>query len=194
MVQRTLVLLKPDAVKRGIVGEIVHRLERTGLKIIGAKLFEADKEKVARHYKKDDRWAKKVGDFRLEDAAKYDIDIKELYGTDDPVKIGHMVNDSNVEYLTMGPLFGFVFEGVNAVEKVRRLVGHTFSLEAQPGTIRGDYGLETPLTSMLRKRTIFNIIHASGTPEEAEEEINMWFDEDDELLEYQRTQDQLYAY
>lgn len=193
MIQRSLVLLKPDAVQRGIVGQILERFERAGLKIVGAKLFMAERDKVANHYKKDDDWARKVGGYRISDAQEHGLDINELYGTDDPVKIGHMVNKSNVDYLTMGPIFGFVFEGANAVEKIRKLVGHTFSLEADPGTIRGDFGLEAPITSMIRKRTIYNIIHASGTVEEAQEEIKLWF-KDEELLEYKRTHEDLYSY
>jgi nucleoside-diphosphate kinase len=193
MIQRSLVLLKPDAVQRGIVGQILERFERAGLKITGAKLFMAEADKVARHYKKDDRWAKKVGGYRIEDAKKHNLDLMEIYGTVDPVKIGHMVNKSNVDYLTMGPIFGFIFEGPNAVEKVKKMVGHTFSLEAAPGTIRGDFGLEAPLTSMIRKRTIYNVIHASGTPEEAEEEIELWFKKE-EILSYKRTDEDLYSY
>jgi nucleoside-diphosphate kinase len=193
MIQRTLVLFKPDAVQRGIVGEILHRFERAGLKIAGAKFFIPDKKKVADHYKKDDEWAKKVGNHRLEDAKKHNLDLKEIYGTDDLVKIGHMVNESNFDYLTMGPVLGAVLEGVNAVDKVKTMVGHTFSSDATPGTIRGDYSLESPLTSLIRKRTIYNIIHASGTIEEAEDEVKMWFDED-ELYDYKRAEDSLYSY
>lgn len=193
MIQKSLVLIKPDALQRGISGDIIFRLERAGLKIVGAKLFTAKSEMVAKHYKKDDDWAKKVGNHRIEDANTNNVDIKEIYGTEDPVKIGHMVNKANVDYLTMGPVFGFVFEGVNAIAKIRKLVGHTFTLEAEPGTIRGDYGLESPLTSMLRKRTIYNMIHASGSKEEAEAEINMWFT-DDEILSYKRVHEDLYNY
>ena len=93
----------------------------------------------------------------------------------------------------MGPVIGFVFEGPNAVDKIRKLVGHTFSLVAEPGTIRGDYGLEQPVTSLVRTRTIYNMIHASGTVEEAEEEIKLWF-EDEEILEYKRVHEDLYKY
>lgn len=193
MIQRSLVLMKPDAVQRGIVGEIIARFERAGLKIVGAKLFQADPEQVKKHYKKDKEWKVKIGGHRLEDAEKYELDIKEYYGTDDPETIGGMVNDANVNYITMGPVFGFVFEGVNAVAKIRKLVGHTFSLEAEPGTIRGDYGMEAPITSLLRKRTIYNIIHASGSVEEAEEEIKMWFGEN-EILSYKRSHDDIYGY
>jgi nucleoside-diphosphate kinase len=193
MIERSLVLMKPDAVQRGIVGEILQRFERAGLKILGTKMFIPDPERVAKHYKKDKKWKIKVGGHRIEDAKKFDLDIKEYYGTDDPETIGDMVNKANVDYLTMSPVIGFVFEGPNAVEKIRKLVGHTFSLHAEPGTIRGDYGLEQPLTSLLRKRTVYNIVHASGTVEEAEDEIKMWF-KDDELLEYRRVHEDLYSY
>jgi len=193
MLQKSLVLLKPDAVQRGVVGEILQRFERAGLKIVGAKLFEADPEKVRNHYAKDKEWKVMVGNHRLEDAAAHCLNIHDYYGTDDPETIGDMVNQANIDYMTMGPVLGFVFEGVNAVKKVRKLVGHTFSLEAEPGTIRGDYGLETPLTSLIRKRTVFNMIHASGTPEEAEEEVVLWF-KPEEILSYRRTHEDLYSY
>ncbi len=193
VVERSLILIKPDAVQRGIIGEILNRFERAGLKMVGAKLFMADAEKVANHYKKDSEWKIKVGNLRIEDAEMHGLDITEYYGTNDPETIGDMVNKANVDYITMGPVFGFVLEGPHAVEKVRRLVGPTFSLEAQPGTIRGDYGLELPITSLLRKRTIYNMIHASGTIEEAEEEINLWF-KPEELVTYKRVHEDLYNY
>ncbi len=193
MIEQSLVLMKPDAVQRGIVGEILHRFERAGLKIVGTKMFVADTKKVESHYKKSKEWKVEIGSHRIKDAQTYGLDIKEYYGTEDPETIGDMVNRANIEYMTMGPVIGFVFEGPNAVEKIRKLVGHTFSLHAEPGTIRGDYGLEVPLTSLLRKRSIFNVIHASGTVEEAKEEVALWFSKD-EILSYKRVHDELYSY
>jgi len=193
MIQKTLVLLKPDAVKRGIVGEILHRFERAGLKMVAVKLTQSDRELAAKHYQKDDVWAEKVGKIRLEDCVKYNISVTDLYGTDDPTKIGHMVNEYNFDFLTSGPVLAMVFEGVNAVKRIRDIVGFTIPSEAAPGTIRGDFGLDSAYTSMIRKRTIYNFIHASGTVDEAKDEIDLWF-KADEVLSYRRVHEDLYSY
>lgn len=193
MIQRSLVLMKPDAVKRGIVGEILHRFERVGLKVVATKLVHATKELSKKHYNKDDAWKLKVGKIRLVDCEKHGLDAEEIYGTSDPVKIGGIVNDSNHDYLSSGPVMAIVFEGVNCVDTIKKLVGPTYSIDAPAGTIRGDFGTESPYTSLIRKRTIFNMIHASGTPEEAEYEISLWF-KDDEVLKYRRVHEDLYSY
>jgi len=193
MIQRSLVLMKPDAVKRGIVGEILHRFERVGLKMVAVRMMQVSKEHATKHYKKDDAWAKKVGEMRLSECEKYSIDVLEFYGTDDPIKIGHKVNEYNFEFLCSGPVLAIVFEGVNAVKRIRDLVGFTIPNEAAPGTIRGDFGLDSAYTGMIRKRTVYNFIHASGTPEEAEEEIHLWFREED-ILSYRLVHEDLYNY
>ena len=186
-------LMKPDAVKRGIVGEILHRFERAGLKIVASKLVAASRDLSEKHYNKDDAWKIKIGKIRLEDCAKHGIDVKTVYGTDEPLRIGHIVNESNHDYLTSGPVLAFVLEGVNCVEKVRSLIGPTYSIDAPAGTIRGDFGSESPYTSLVRKRTIFNMVHASGNAEEAEYEISLWFDPK-EILSYKRVHEDLYSY
>ena len=193
MIQRSLVLLKPDAVQRGIAGEILQRFERAGLKIIGAKLLEADEDVVKKHYKKDEAWHRKIGELNIKDCNVHDISVMEIFGTEDAEEIGKIVNGWLYDMFKIGPVFAFVLEGPNAVKKIRDLVGHTYPDAALPGTIRGDFGLDSAFTSMKRKRAVLNLIHASGTPEEAEEEINMWFDKK-ELLKYKRTNDDLYAY
>ncbi len=192
-IEKTLVLLKPDAVKRGIVGEVLHRFERCGLKIIGVKMILATRDTVEKHYEKDDEWRKKIGNLRLEEAKNFGVDAKEIFETEDPVKIGESVNQANFDFILSGPILAVVIEGVNAVVKVRNLVGGTHPHTATPGTIRGDFGLDSPLTSMLRKRTIFNLMHASGTVEEANKEIELWF-KPQELFSYRRVHDDLYSY
>jgi nucleoside-diphosphate kinase len=193
MIEKSLVLMKPDAVQRGIVGEILLRIERAGLKIVGAKLISADKEITKKHYKKDAAWHKKIGEFNIQDCEKFDLDVEEIFGTSDPVKIGEIVNKWLFDMFDTGPIFAFVFEGPNAVEKIRGLVGSTYPNSAPAGTIRGDFALDSPFTSLKRKRAVFNLIHASGTVDEATEEIKLWFDEK-ELLSYKRTHDELYSY
>jgi nucleoside-diphosphate kinase len=193
MIERSLVLMKPDAVQRGIVGEILARFERMGLKIVGAKLIQIDEEFGSRHYCHNDEWAKKVGSFNLKDCEEQDIDPMEVFGTKDPVEIGRQVDKWNAEFLSMGPVLALVLEGPHAVQRIRDHVGGTFSLISAPGTIRGDYGLDSALAGLRRGRTSFNMVHASGTVDEAKEEIKLWF-EDNELLEYRRVHEDLYSY
>ncbi len=194
MVQKSLVLLKPDAVRRGITGEVLDRFEQTGLKIIGAKLLNAaDPEVSHKHYYKDEEWHKKVGELNLKDCADLELDPMDIFGTKDAVEIGRIVNEWLFAYVEKGPIFAFVFEGPHAVEKIRSLVGPTYPVTAPPGTIRGDYGLDSTVTSLQRKRAVYNLIHASGTPEEAEYEIGLWF-KPEELISYRRPEEDVYQY
>ncbi|RJR27979.1 nucleoside-diphosphate kinase [candidate division WWE3 bacterium] len=193
MIQKSLVLMKPDAVKRGIVGEILHRFERSGLKMVGAKLVHADQALAGKHYPNSDEWKMKVGQRTIDDCEKYGIDLMENMGTTDPVRVGEIVKQWNVDFLTSGPVLAVVFEGVNAVERVRALVGETVPVKAMPGTIRGDFSLDSAIAANRRKRTIFNLIHASGSEEEAEIEIKLWFKEN-ELFSYRRVHEDLYMY
>jgi nucleoside-diphosphate kinase len=193
MIQRSLVLLKPDAVQRGVMGDILSRFERAGLKVVGAKLIKADKDTAEKHYKKDKEWQKKVGNIQISDCEKFGLNAEEIFGTEDPAEIGEIVNGWLYGLFDEGPVFAFVFQGPGAVDKIRALVGSTFPDTAPPGTIRGDYGLDSSFSSLKRKRAVFNLIHASGTAEEAEEEIGIWFTEE-EILEYKRADEDVYRY
>jgi nucleoside-diphosphate kinase len=193
MVERSLVLLKPDAVVRGVTGEILHRFERVGLKIVGMKMVHAEIEFVKKHYLTTDDKLKIIGERTLSDCNEYGIDVQENMGTTDPVEIGRMVWNWNVEFLSSGPVLAIVFEGVNAVQNIRNMVGSTVPSKAAPGTIRGDFSLDTAVGANKRKRTVFNLIHASGTVEEANEEINLWF-KDSELYSYRRLHEDYYRY
>ena len=193
MIQRSLVLMKPDAVKRGIVGEILHRFERAGLKMVAVKLVQADEKLAVAHYPNSDEWKLKVGQRTLDDCAKYGIDIVANMGTDDPLKVGEIIKQWNVDFLTSGPVLAIVFEGIHAVERVRSLVGDTIPVKAMPGTVRGDFSLDSALAANRRKRTVFNLIHASGSPEEALDEIKLWFKEE-EIVSYKRVHEDLYLY
>lgn len=193
MIQKSLVLLKPDAVKRGIVGEILQRFERAGLKIVALKIMEVDEDLGSKHYNHDDEWKMKVGYRNIEDCKLNGLTPMECFGTEDVIKIGKSIDKRNVEFLASGPVIAIVFEGPNAVAKVRSMVGSTFPDTAAPGTIRGDFGLDSALSGMRRKRTTFNMIHASGSPEEAEEEVKLWF-KPEEILSYKRVHEDLYSY
>lgn len=193
MIQRSLVLLKPDAVSRGLSGEIITRLERCGLKIVGARLLRPDMEIGRDHYKKDEEWKIKVGERAIQECAEFNLDVKEVFGTTSPVEIGNEVVERNAEFLNSGAVMALVFQGPNAVKKIRNLIGSTFPESANPGTIRGDFGLENSFTGTKRKRTTYNLIHASGSVEEAEEEIKIWFKESD-IVDYKQTHEGLYNY
>lgn len=193
MIQRSLVLLKPDAVKRGIVGEVLHRFERAGLKMVAVKLVAADKELAEKHYPNTVEWKKTVGQRTIDDCLKYGIDLMSNMGTTDALEVGEIVKKWNVDFLTSGPVLAIVFEGVNAVERVRSLVGHTVPAIAAPGTIRGDFSLDSAIVANRRKRTIYNLIHASGAVDEAATEIALWF-KPSEIVSYRRIHEDLYSY
>ena len=185
--------MKPDAVKRGIVGEILHRFERAGLKMVAVKLVQADGELAKKHYPDSEEWKLIVGQRTIDECNQYGIDLMQNMGTMDPLKVGEIVKEWNEDFLKSGPVLAIVFEGVNAVERVRSLVGHTIPSKAMAGTIRGDFSLDSALAANRRGRTIYNLIHASGSAEEAENEIKLWF-KDDEIVAYRRVHEDLYSY
>lgn len=175
MTEFTVVIIKPDGVKKGIIGEVVGRFERVGLKLVASKLIWVDKTHVGKHYQDKDAYHKTVGEKTLENYQKYGLDAKENLGTKNPLEIGRMVRNWNMEFLSSGPVFAMLWEGPQAVLIVRKLVGNTFPSDALPGTIRGDYSLDSAYESNMEKRTTRNIIHASGNKEEAEFEKKLWF-------------------
>jgi len=186
MMERTLVLIKPDGVKRGIIGEIIARFEKAGLKPVGMKMIWVDKDLVAKHYPTDRvELLKGIGEKTLNSYAEIGKDAKKELGTDDPVEIGKLVNAWNMEALSIGPVIAIVFEGIHAVATVRKITGFTLPHSAAPGTIRGDYSIDSPALANERKRPVRNLIHASGNLEEAEYEIKLWF-RPEELHSYKR--------
>ena len=193
MIEKSLVLMKPDAVARGIVGEILVRFERAGLKIVGAKMVKASDDLAELHYPTTKKWLEKVGNNTISDCEKYGIDLMKSIGSTDAIEIGRMVKQWNKDFLTAGPVLAIVFEGVHAVERIRSLVGPTVPALAPAGTIRGDFSLDSAISANRRGRAIFNLIHASGTVEEAKEEIDLWFKKD-ELFSYRRVHEDFYSY
>jgi len=144
--QRTLVLLKPDAIHRGIVGEILRRFERIGAKMVGMKMLVSDKDTASKHY--------------TEDLAR---------------RRGERVREMMIKMLTSGPIIAVVYEGVEIVEIIRKLVGTTEPKASPPGTIRGDFTHVSYGYADAKQISIMNLIHASTSPEEAEAEITVWF-------------------
>ncbi len=159
--QRTLVLIKPEGVKRHLVGKIISRFEDAGLKIIGMKQVWVDKEFAKKHYTED---------------------IAERRGT----KVREMLLD----YIIEGPVVAFVLEGVNAIENVRKIVGGTEPKSAPPGTIRGDFAHVSYKYADSNNLPVKNLIHASSDEKDAKNEVALWFSKK-ELNTYQTIQDLL---
>lgn len=155
--ERTLIIFKPDAVQRGIVGEILARFEKVGFKIVGAKMLKPDYDHYYKHYEKIGKMVSRRG---------------------------QKVFDITLEMMNAGPVIAFVLEGVEAVELVRKMVGTTEPKSAMPGTVRGDYSHMSFAHADVNAIGIPNILHASGDQEEAKAEIGHWFSEN-ELFEYQ---------
>lgn len=155
--EKTLIVFKPDAVMRGIVGEILTRFERVGLKIVGAKMLSPDYEHYFQHY--------------------------EGIGTLKTRK-GDEIFETQMKEMQIGPVIAMVLEGVEAVELVRKMVGPTEPKSAAPGTIRGDYSHMTYGQASTARRGVPNVLHASADPQEAEREIDHWFSES-ELIDYE---------
>jgi nucleoside-diphosphate kinase len=188
--ERTFVMVKPDGVKRGLSGEIMRRIEQRGLKIIACSLFAAKRSEIDKHYPKDSKWIKRLGEKTMGTYAKYGIDPKKEVGTDDVEKIGRIVREWILDYMTSGPLMKMVVEGPHAIDMVRKLCGNTIPLNAELGSIRGDFSADSPATANNNKRAIHNLVHASETPEEARHEINFWFRTKD-MYSYRRAEEEM---
>lgn len=188
--ERTVVLIKPDGVKRGLIGEIIKRIEQRGLKIIGLRMFQASAEKARHHYPGTKEWLRGMGLKTLENYEKYGKDPVKEVGTADPLAIGKKVWEWNVDYLTSGPMVALLVEGLHAIDMVRKIAGATLPSKAEMGTIRGDYSVDSPTLANANKRAIRNIIHASGDSQEAAHEITYWFDKKD-IFDYKRTEEDI---
>lgn len=183
--QQTLILVKPDGVKRGLIGEVLSRIERRGLKVVAVKMVSVERAHLEKHFPSSDEWVGRLGDKGLKTFADYNLDVKEYMGTDDRNEIGKMVKETLYAYMTSGPIVAAVIEGLHAIDMVRKVAGHTLPVFADMGTIRGDFSVDSPAIANTEKRAIQNIMHASETPEEAENEIALWF-KPEEIHSYKR--------
>lgn len=188
--EKTVVLIKPDGVKRGLIGEIISRIEKRGLKVIALDMIWATKEQIDGHYPKDEKWITRLGDKTKATYEKYGLDIKEELGTDDSKKIGEMVRGWLVDFMTSGPIVKMVVKGIHAVDMVRKLCGNTMPALAEMGTIRGDFSVDSAAAANRNKRAVHNIVHASETPEEAEHELKFWFSPE-EIHDYKRAEEDI---
>lgn len=188
--EKTVVLVKPDGVKRGLVGEVVRRIEQRGLKVIALKMVVPTREQAHDHYPNTDEWMRGMGAKTLENYAAYEKDPLKEVGTDDPLEIGKMAARWNVEFLTSGPIVALAVQGIHAIAMVRKIVGHTMPSKAEMGTIRGDYSVDSPTLANAERRAIHNVVHASGDEAESAHEIKHWF-KDDEIHAYKRAEEDI---
>ncbi len=184
--EKTFLMVKPDGVKKGLIGEIIKRLEQRDMKIVALEMFQSTKDQIDAHYPKDEKWITRLGEKTLSTYKKYEIDpIKEL-GTDKKEEIGFLVRNWLVDYMTSAPMVRMIVQGVHAVDMVRKIAGATMPYQADMGTIRGDFSNDSPTIANSEKRAIMNLVHASETTEEAEHEISFWFGESNNAYNYKR--------
>ena len=180
MMERTFVLIKTEGVQRGIVGEVLQRFEKTGLRIAATRLIWPTEEIAKEHYPGDEKWMTEVGRKSIESYKKQGKEI-----TEEPMDIGKRIKKGLIEYLLSGPVLAIIFEGNHAVELVRKIVGPTEPRQAPPGTIRGDFKKDSYMIAAKMERPLRNIVHASSEVSEAEREIRIWFSES-EIIDYDR--------
>ncbi len=188
--EKTVLLIKPDGVKRGLIGEVIKRVESRGLKLIALKMIVADSKQAHDHYPNTESWLRGMGEKTLENYSQYGKDAIKETGTDDTLQIGKMVARWNVDFLISGPMVAMVVQGIHAIDMVRKIVGKTVPAAAEMGTIRGDFSVDSPTLANIEKRAIHNVVHAAGTPEEAAHELKHWFDPE-EIHEYKRAEEDI---
>ncbi len=177
--QKTLVIVKPDGVQRSLIGETIKRYEQCGLKLVALKMIIPTKELALEHYSTDPEWAMKTGTKSQEAAAARG----EKLWTADPVEYAEGIRNTLKSFLSSGPVVLMVWQGMNAVGVVRKITGSTEPLNSVPGTIRGDYTIDSYAAADIDKRSVRNIIHSSGSVDEAKLEIDVWF-KPEEILNY----------
>ena len=184
--ERTLVIIKPDGIQRTLIGEIIKRYERTGLKMIAIKTVVSSKEHIEKHYTLDSNWRRVTGEKTIASYVKKGLKPP----SEDPLEITAVILENLKKYMTSGPVIVMIWEGAHAVDIVRKITGGTEPLTSDVGTIRGDFVLDSYQISDNDKRSVRNLIHASGSTEEAEMEIAHWFDKN-EIVSYRLVQEQI---
>lgn len=184
--ERTLVLIKPDGIQRSLAGEIIKRYERIGLKLVAIKMLVADAKHIEKHYTLDPNWRRITGEKTIK--GYLDKGLKPPH--DDPLKITEIILNNLKKFMTSGPIIAMIWQGAHAVQIVRKLTGGTEPLSSDVGSIRGDFVLDSYQMSDGDNRAIRNLLHASGSLEEAEKEIEHWF-EKEEIINYNLVQDKI---
>lgn len=183
--ERTLVIIKPDGIQRSLMGEIIRRIERTGLKFTAFKFLVPERDALVSHYNKDEKWFKEKGERIVADRKLHGLPVEK-----EAIEYGKEIIDLIVAFMTAGPVLAFVVQGNESVAVVKKLVGATEPKTSDVGTIRGDFTVDSYDHSSIQNRAVRNLIHCSESPAEAEREIKVWFTED-EIVKYKALQEQM---
>jgi len=183
--ERTFVIIKPDGVQRGLIGEIIKRYERTGLKLVGLKFGVVEEKKFWDHYNKDDAWFLKKGTKIAEDKRANNLPVDK-----EPLEYGKDIIRQLVKFMTSGPVLMMVWEGNAAAIVVKKITGDTEPATSDIGTIRGDLTVDSYTIAAVDDRAVRNLIHCSESAEEAKREISIWFT-DKEMTEYRLVGEQI---
>ena len=184
--EQTLVVIKPDGVQRSLIGEIIKRFERAGLKLAAMKMVLPTTEHIEQHYTLDPNWRLVTGEKTIKSYKEKGL----IPPSDDPLVITAKILANLKKYMTSGPVVAMVWQGAHAVKIVRKITGGTEPLTSDVGTIRGDFVLDSYQVSDADGRAVRNLIHASGSPEEAVMEIKHWF-ASQEVHKYQLIQEKI---
>lgn len=170
--ERTLVIVKPDGVQRSLIGEVIKRYEQCGLKLVALKMLIPTRDQALKHYSVDPDWAFKTGTKSIESWKAKGLTPP----TNDPIELAEGVRKTLLEFLSSGPVILMIWQGMNAIGIIRKVTGSTEPLTSIPGTIRGDFTIDSYSAADTDKRSVRNIIHASGSIDEAKKEIPLWFE------------------
>lgn len=171
--EKCLVLLKPDCIERRLTGELITRIEKTGLRMVRMKMITVTEDLIGRHYPHDPSWLKSVG---LKKIQKYSSIGKPI--SQDPLLIGERVRKNLMAYFVKKTVVALVIEGNNAIACLRKIAGNTEPLSALPGTLRGDYSTDSYEIADATERPVQNLVHVSDSPEASQREIAIWFPEE----------------
>ena len=173
--ERTLVIVKPDGVQRSLIGEIIKRYEQSGLKLVGLKMVVPDEDFVESHYLVDPEWRVKTGQKTIDSYKKKG----KTPPSENPIEVTAIILKNLKKYLAAGPVVAMVWQGIHAVGIVRKITGGTEPLTSDVGTIRGDFTIDSYEMADVDGRAVRNLLHSSGSPEEADKEIALWFKEEE---------------
>jgi nucleoside-diphosphate kinase len=184
--EQTLVIIKPDGIQRSLIGEIIKRFERLGLKLVALKMLVPTASQIEKHYTIDSNW-------RMSNGTKTIKGYKDkglTPPTEDPMEMSGMTLEKLKIYMSSGPVVAMVWEGAHSIQIVRKITGGTEPLTSDVGTIRGDFVLDSYQISDGAGRAVRNLLHASGSVEDAVKEIALWF-KPEEVLKYRLIQEQI---
>ena len=183
--EKTIIIIKPDGVQRSFIGEIVQRVERTGLKIVAMKMIVPTADQCIKHYNKDDAWFLEKGTRILNDRKERGDKI-----TKSALEYGKEIIGRLTKFMTSGPVVIIIAEGNKSVGIVKKLVGTTEPLTSDVGTIRGDFTLDSYALADAERRAIRNLIHCTDTPGETDREIKIWI-KPEEVINYTSIQEKM---